>query len=142
MVTAPTIDQFKDTTVVSVMRKIVDYLIETLVPGINTDISKKANTADLAPVATSGNYNDLTNKPTIPEGVEVDQELSTTSENAVANKAVTTKLNAVESTANTANTTANTANTTANTANGTANTAKSTADSITAYVGTDPELVG
>lgn len=30
------------------------------------DISGKANTADLAAVATSGSYNDLTNKPTIP----------------------------------------------------------------------------
>lgn len=30
------------------------------------DISGKANTADLATVATSGSYNDLTNKPTIP----------------------------------------------------------------------------
>ena len=30
------------------------------------DISGKANTADLAPVATSGSYNDLSDKPTIP----------------------------------------------------------------------------
>ncbi len=30
------------------------------------DISGKANTVDLATVATSGSYNDLTNKPTIP----------------------------------------------------------------------------
>lgn len=30
------------------------------------DISGKANTSDLSTVATSGNYNDLTNKPTIP----------------------------------------------------------------------------
>lgn len=128
MVTIPTIDQFKDTTVVSAMRKIVDYIIGTLVPNINTDLGKKANTSDLATVATSGSYNDLTNKPTIPPAVTVDQTLSATSTNAVANKPVTTKINAVESTANTAN--------------GTANTAKSTADAITAYVGTDPELVG
>ena len=33
------------------------------------DISGKANTADLATVATSGNYNDLSNKPTIPTKV-------------------------------------------------------------------------
>lgn len=33
---------------------------------LQTAISGKANTADLATVATSGNYNDLTNKPTIP----------------------------------------------------------------------------
>ncbi|MFT0899725.1 hypothetical protein [Candidatus Methanoprimaticola sp. MG2] len=128
MVTVPTIDQFKDTTVVSVMRKIVDYLIQTLVPGINSDIEKKANTEDLATVATSGSYNDLLNKPNIPEAVVVDQSLNPASTNAVANKPVTEKINSVESTANTAN--------------GTANTAKSTADSITTYVGTDPELVG
>ena len=31
-----------------------------------TDLNAKANTADLAKVATTGSYNDLTNKPTIP----------------------------------------------------------------------------
>lgn len=31
-----------------------------------TELGKKANTANLATVATSGSYNDLTNKPTIP----------------------------------------------------------------------------
>ena len=30
------------------------------------DISGKANSADLATVATSGSYNDLSNKPSIP----------------------------------------------------------------------------
>ena len=33
---------------------------------INTALGTKANTADLATVATSGSYNDLSNKPTIP----------------------------------------------------------------------------
>lgn len=33
---------------------------------LNTALGSKANTADLATVATSGSYNDLTNKPTIP----------------------------------------------------------------------------
>lgn len=33
---------------------------------LNTALGAKANTADLATVATSGSYNDLTNKPTIP----------------------------------------------------------------------------
>ena len=32
----------------------------------NTEIAKKANNADLAAVAKSGRYNDLSNKPTIP----------------------------------------------------------------------------
>lgn len=33
---------------------------------LNTALGTKANSADLATVATSGSYNDLTNKPTIP----------------------------------------------------------------------------
>lgn len=33
---------------------------------ITVEVNKKANTEDLATVATSGNYNDLSNKPTIP----------------------------------------------------------------------------
>lgn len=33
---------------------------------LNTALNAKANSADLATVATSGSYNDLTNKPTIP----------------------------------------------------------------------------
>lgn len=45
---------------VSVFVNDAGYLTE------HQDISGKANTADLATVATSGNYNDLTNKPTIP----------------------------------------------------------------------------
>ena len=55
-----------------------------------TNISNKANSADLSKVATSGSYDDLTNKPTIPS---VDTALSTTSTNAVQNKVVTTELN-------------------------------------------------
>ncbi|MBD5400880.1 hypothetical protein HDR61_04015 [bacterium] len=54
------------------------------------------NKPALATVATSGSYGDLNNKPTI------DSELSTTSENAVQNKVVTTKINDVESVANAA----------------------------------------
>lgn len=34
---------------------------------VNTELAKKANTSALSTVATSGSYNDLTNKPTIPE---------------------------------------------------------------------------
>ena len=40
------------------------------------DISGKANTADLATVATSGSYTDLRNKPTIPAAVSVTNTLS------------------------------------------------------------------
>lgn len=48
-----------------------------------TALNLKANTADLAAVATSGNYSDLSNTPTI------DTELSTTSTNAVQNRVIT-----------------------------------------------------
>ena len=40
--------------------------IDTKEQNINTSIALKANSADLATVATSGSYNDLSNKPTIP----------------------------------------------------------------------------
>ena len=47
--------------------------IESVVSALNeanaaqdTEIAKKANNADLAAVAKSGSYNDLTGKPTIP----------------------------------------------------------------------------
>lgn len=40
-----------------------EYVTDT---ELQTALAPKANTADLAPVATSGDYADLTNKPTIP----------------------------------------------------------------------------
>ena len=43
----------------------LNQLDSTIVNALNT-INNKANTADLAAVAFSGSYNDLTNKPTIP----------------------------------------------------------------------------
>ena len=52
---------------------------------INNKLDAKANSADLATVATSGSYNDLTDKPVIPV---VDEALSDTSENPVQNKVV------------------------------------------------------
>ncbi len=55
---------------------------------INNKLAAKANSADLAKVATSGSYNDLTDKPVIPEGAVVDAALSDTSENPVQNKVV------------------------------------------------------
>ena len=45
-----------------------------------------------APVATSGSYNDLEDKPTIPAPVTVDSAFSQTSENPVQNKVVTKAL--------------------------------------------------
>lgn len=44
------------------------------------DIKAKANSADLATVATSGSYNDLSNKPTIPAAVTVDSSLTGSSQ--------------------------------------------------------------
>lgn len=45
---------------------------------INTALNAKANTSSLATVATSGNYNDLTNKPTIP-AAQVNSDWNSTS---------------------------------------------------------------
>lgn len=39
---------------------------EDVIDALNESIGKKANTSDLSKVATSGSYNDLSNKPTIP----------------------------------------------------------------------------
>ena len=47
---------------------------------------------DLSKVATSGNYNDLINKPNIPESATVDSALSSTSTNAIQNKVVKAEL--------------------------------------------------
>ena len=41
---------------------------ETVVDALNSAIGNKANTSDLAAVATSGSYNDLINKPTLFSG--------------------------------------------------------------------------
>lgn len=63
----------------------------------------KADTAiqsdDLAQVATSGSYNDLTDKPTIPTAITVDSVLSSTSTNPVQNKVVNAAIDAARSTA-------------------------------------------
>lgn len=64
-----------DTAVKNVEVDLTGYATETYVDdaiaqakldGTNIDLSAYAKTADLAKVATSGNYNDLTNLPTIP----------------------------------------------------------------------------
>ncbi len=52
------------------------------------------NKPTLATVATSGSYNDLTNKPTIPAAVTVDSALSSSSTNPVQNKVINTALSA------------------------------------------------
>lgn len=47
-----------------------------------------SNVSGLATVATSGSYNDLSDKPYIPEGITIDQTYSATSTNAQSGKAV------------------------------------------------------
>lgn len=53
---------------------------------VDTELGKKASTSILKAVATSGSYNDLTDKPVI------DSALSTTSTNAIQNAVVTAQL--------------------------------------------------
>ena len=52
------------------------------------DLSVYAETSDLAKVATTGSYNDLVDKPDIPSGVIVDQQFDATSTNAQSGTAV------------------------------------------------------
>lgn len=71
---------------------------------VNADISASAAIAaskisGLATVATSGSYDDLTDKPTIPAAITVDSALSSTSTNPVQNKAVNAAIDAAQSTA-------------------------------------------
>lgn len=65
---------------------------------LSNGLSEKANSADLATVAKSGSYNDLTDKPEIPEGAVVDAALSDTSENPVQNKVVKAAIDAKQGT--------------------------------------------
>ena len=57
------------------------------------DESAQTRLNNLATVATTGSYNDLTNKPSIPAPITIDNQLSATSENPVQNKVITTKVN-------------------------------------------------
>ena len=50
----------------------------------------------LANVATSGSYNDLTDKPNIPEGAIVDTSFDSSSNHAIANSTVTNKFTQVD----------------------------------------------
>lgn len=55
---------------------------------IKAMLAEKLGKNDVATVATSGSYNDLTDKPTIPASITIDSELSTTSTNPVQNKVI------------------------------------------------------
>lgn len=56
--------------------------------GVYTALSGKANSADLSTVATSGSYNDLTNKPTILSQSDVQDMIDDTVEDAVGDVTV------------------------------------------------------
>lgn len=64
---------------------------------LSTILGGKANTSDLATVATSGSYNDLSDKPTIPPGAVVDQTYDATSQNAQAGTAVAEAISGLQS---------------------------------------------
>lgn len=57
------------------------------------DLSVYAKKADLAKVATSGSYNDLTDKPEIPDVPNVVQTTGTSTTSVMSQKAVTDELN-------------------------------------------------
>lgn len=61
--------------------------LDGAVSAIGTALSGKADSSSLAAVATSGDYSDLSNKPTIDSALDAD------SENAVQNKAIATAIN-------------------------------------------------
>ena len=74
---------------------------------VNADIASNAAIAaskisGLATVATSGSYDDLADKPTIPAAITVDSALSSTSTNPVQNKVINTALAGKLSTTGTA----------------------------------------
>lgn len=58
------------------------------------DLKAQEALKKLAVVAKTGNYNDLTNKPTIPPSITIDTSLSSTSTNPVENRAITNKIKA------------------------------------------------
>lgn len=70
---------------------------------INTALNAKADASSLAAVATSGSYNDLADKPTIPQAVTVDSALSSTSTNPVQNKVIYAAIGDVETALQTLN---------------------------------------
>ena len=74
---------------------------------VNADISASAAIAaskisGLATVATSGSYDDLADKPTIPAAITVDSALSSTSTNPVQNKVINAAINTAQTAADNA----------------------------------------
>lgn len=69
---------------------VTDATYEAYHNNVKDELAKKANTSSLATVATSGSYNDLTDKPT------VDQTYSATSSNAQSGVAVASAISGKE----------------------------------------------
>ena len=60
--------------------------------GLEAQLAAKADAADLATVATSGSYNDLSDKPTIPPAVTIDSTITEDGTNPVTGGAIYTAL--------------------------------------------------
>ena len=60
--------------------------------GLEAQLTAKADAADLAAVATSGSYNDLNDKPTIPPAVTIDSTITEGGTNPVTGGAIYTAL--------------------------------------------------
>lgn len=159
----PTVDSFSDTTVMRVIRKVVNYIIQTIVPGINTvettanEAESTANTANTnANTAISNNVTAVT----IAQGTSSDSvkiTLTKASGDVVSNEyeIATGEVSIVQNNSGiTINgTSLQNADSekpglmtpsyvfTLNTANSNASTALTNANNITAYVGTDDELI-
>ena len=69
------------------IKTIITNKEKVIAAALNDLNDKKANISSLSPVATSGSYNDLTDKPVIPNAT-VDSELDSDSENPVQNKVI------------------------------------------------------
>ena len=62
------------------------------IAGLETALAAKADAADLATVAMSGSYNDLSDKPTIPPAVTIDSTITEGGTNPVTGGAIYTAL--------------------------------------------------
>lgn len=78
-------------TVLVNLKNAIENKCNSLIGSHDTD--NNAHTNILKTVATTGDYNDLINKPNIPSAVTVDSSLSDSSTNPVENNIITNALN-------------------------------------------------
>ena len=83
-------------TVLVNLKNAIENKCNSLIGSHDTD--NNAHTNILKTVATTGDYNDLINKPNIPSAVTVDSSLSDSSTNPVENNIITNALNAKSNT--------------------------------------------